>query len=370
MENSQPHASFPSNDWQGATPQDVGMDEAQLALMHAHIHKHMPGLHALLIVRHGYLAFEQYYQGFHHNSYHNVSSVTKSVISILIGAALAQGLLKNLDQHMLDFFPEYAAKISDSCKRAITLRHLLSLKTGFSQKFPDQFWLNPVQSALERPMEQEPDKEFFYDNLSVDILSGILTRLTGKKAAAFAAETLFKRLGIWQTEAARFTWRTDPHGANTWHADALWDEKDGYLWKVNLQGGNTGSFGAHFTAREMAKLGYLYLNKGIWDGEQIVPAAYVSDSIKKHSNGGPPVNAHYGYLWWIEQLEGHHAFFASGFGGKLIYVLPTLDLIIVTTASTERAKKDERQEQTIKALIPRFILPAVLKNVRSDTMQL
>lgn len=369
MEISRPPVNFPNNDWQEARPQDVGIDETQLSLMQAHIHKHMPGLHTLLIVRHGYLAFEQYYQGFHHNSYHNVSSVTKSIISILIGVALAQGFLKDLDQQMLDFFPDYAAKVSDSRKQAITLRHLLSLKTGFSQEFPDKFWLNPVQSALERPMEQEPDKEFFYDNLSVDILSGILTRVTGKKAAAFAAETLFKRLGIWQTEAARFTWHNDPHGTNTWHADALWDEKDGYLWKMNLQGDNTGSFGAHFTAREMAKLGYLYLQNGIWDGEQIVPAAYVSDSTKEHSNGGPPVNAHYSYLWWIEQLENQHTFFASGFGGKLIYVIPGLDLIIVTTASTETAKKDEHQEQAIKALIPRFILPAVLKNSGSDTMQ-
>jgi CubicO group peptidase (beta-lactamase class C family) len=128
------------------------------------------------------------------------------------------------------------------------------------------------------------------------------------------------------------------------------------------QGTNTGSFGAHFTARDMARFGFLYLNGGQWDGTQVIPQDYVAASTRKQSDGGPPVNANYGYLWWIEQVRGFHAFFASGFGGKYIYVIPELDLVVVTTASTQQAQKDREQHNKIRALIPNFILPALIAN--------
>jgi CubicO group peptidase (beta-lactamase class C family) len=274
---------WPTNDWRRAEPRDMGMNADRLAQMHAHINENVPGLLGLLIVRHGYLVFEEYYHGFHRDSYNSISSATKSVISQLVGVALAQGLLTDLDQPVLDFFPEYAAKEGDPRKRAITLRHLLSLQTGFSTKIPSEYWRNPVQLALERPMERQPGEAFAYDSHGVDILSGILTKVAGKNAASFADATLFKKLGIWRDPASRFTWRNDPQGKHVWHEYAFWDEENGYLWKVDPQGNNPGGFGAHFTAREMAKLGYLYLNRGFWDGEQIVPSEYVADSTREHA---------------------------------------------------------------------------------------
>ena len=224
---------------------------------------------------------------------------------------------------------------------------------------PHEYWRDPVQLALERPMAGQPGQQFAYDSPAVDILSGILTQITGTSAAAFADASLFKTLGIWRETAARFTWQQDPDGAHTWHGDAFWDEEAGYLWKVDPQGHSTGSFGVHMTAREMAKLGYLYLNQGRWDGQQVVPTSYVMDSTRQQSQGGPPVGAHYGYLWWVTRHENYAAFFASGFGGKLIYVLPDLDLVMVAAASTERALKYPEQWKEIAALFPRFVLPAV-----------
>lgn len=281
------------------------------------------------------------------------------MISVLVGVALAQGHLLSLDQRLLDFFPEVASRDVDSRKQAITLRHLLSLQTGFTEQYPHEFWRDPVRSALLRPMVEQPGAHFFYDNLSVDIISGLLTRVTGMKAAMFADRTLFATLGIWRSSDTRFVWKQEGTGPHTWHGDALWDEQDGYPWKVTLQGMNTGSFGAHFTAREMAKLGFLYLNQGQWEGTQVIPQHYIAASTHKQSRGGPPVNANYGYLWWIEQVWGMHAFFASGFGGKHIYVMPELDLVVVTTASTQQAQKDPEQHNTIRALIPNFVLPAL-----------
>src|SRR5258708_25734486 len=227
---------WPTADWKTADPQNIGIMPVMLENMQSYISEYLPGLHSLLVIRHGYIAFEGYYQGFHQKSYHSISSATKSIISALVGVALTRGLLKNLDQHMLDFFPDLTSQEQDPRKQAITLRHLLSLQTGFSKEYPHEFWRNPILSALQRPMDSQPGEQFFYDNLSIDILSGILTRVTGMKAAAFANTTLFKALGIWRDETARFAWREDTTAPHSWHGEALWDEQDGYLWKVMLQG--------------------------------------------------------------------------------------------------------------------------------------
>ena len=131
-----------------------------------------------------------------------------------------------------------------------------------------------------------------------------------------------------------------------------------FLWKIDPQGNNPGAFGAHFTTREMAKLGYLYLNKGVWDGTQILPEDYVTDSTRKQNTGGPPVNTPYGYLWWVTQHGTHNAFFASGYGGKFIYVIPDLDIVFIMTSTSTEGPGQNKDE-----VIPRFVIPAVLTNV-------
>lgn len=361
MDISQQRTYWPTTDWQEAGPQEIGMNPHVLSQMQIFIEEHLPGLHSLLIVRHGYLVFEAYYQGYSQKSYHSLASGTKSIISMLVGRALSLGLLHNLDQRLLEFFPDYASQEHDPRKQAITLHALLSMQAGFSTQIPDTIPLNPVQFAIERSMERQPGEQFFYDNWGASILSGILTRVTGKSAAAFADQTLFKTLGIWRDETARFTWRNDPQGVHTWHEYDRWDEQEGYLWKIDSQGNNTGAAGAHLTTREMAKLGYFYLNRGYWDGEQIVPENYVRDSTRKQSEGGPPINVPYGYLWWITQLGNASAFFATGFGGQRIYVVPAFDLVVAMTASPSRADKDPEQHNVLHALVPRFILPAIME---------
>ncbi len=345
---------WPTQDWQLAAPEQLGIDSTILAHIHDYASTCVPHIHSLLIVRHGYLVFEEYYHGFHRHSYHSISSATKSIVSALVGVALAQGLISDLDQHILDFFPEYLPEEIDPRKRTLTLRHLLSLTAGFVQEFPENYHLNPVGLALARPMLYQPGQHFYYDSQSVDILSGILTRVTGRNAATFAHETLFKTLGIWQEEQARFVWQKDPQGAHVWHEHAYFDEKDGFPWKVDPQGNNPGGFGIHMTARDMAKIGYLYLNNGFWDGSQIIPANFVAESTHRQSNGGPPVNVPYGYLWWITQHGDHTAFFASGYGNKSIYAIPALDLVFVSTGSSTQGPQDHYQ-----AILKQFVLPAL-----------
>ena len=345
---------WPTQDWQYATPEQVGMDASLLENIQSYASTCVPHIHSLLIVRSGALIFEEYYHGFHRHSYHSISSATKSIISALVGIALAQGFIHDLDQRVLDFFPEYAANETDPRKQALTLRHLLSLTAGFAHEFPEDYHLNPVKLALARPMLSQPGQHFYYDSQSVDILSGILTRVTGRNAATFACETLFKTLGIWQEERARFVWQTDPEGAHIWHEHAYFDEKAGFPWKIDPQGNNPGGFGIHMTAREMAKIGYLYLNNGYWDGTPVIPTDFVAASTRQQSNGGPPVNVSYGYLWWITQHEDHAAFFASGYGNKSIYVIPSLDLVFVSTGSSTQGPQGHYQ-----TILDQFVLPAM-----------
>ncbi len=359
---------WPTEDWRTAPPEEVQVDPAILAQMLEYIDATIPGLHNILIVRHGYLAFETYYQGFHKDSYNNIASATKSIVSLLIGIALAEGKLTSIDQPMLDFFPELASQETDPRKHAVTLRHLLNLTGGFSHEFPHEYWLNPVALAIQRPMLHQPGEVFYYDSHDVDILAGILTRVTGMNAATYAHTTLFATLGIWQHDNMRFIWQREPQGAHTWHGDAYWDEQNGFPWKVDPQGHNTGSFGLHLTARDMAKIGYLCLKQGTWNGSHMLPAAYFTQSIHQQSAGGPPLNTPYGFLWWLTTHQGHPAFFASGYSGRLIYVIPSLDLVIVTTASTLTVRDHPDQAKQITDLIPRFIFPALHDMDGSPTM--
>ena len=346
---------WPTQDWQEADPAEMGVDGDRLAEIGEFAREQMPDLHSTLLVRHGRLIFEEYYHGYHRDSFFSISSATKSVVSMLVGVALQQGLLSSLDQRIYDFFPEFDKTELDPRKRELRLRHLLSLTSGYSEQLPDKFWLDIVRIALDRPLIQQPGEEFRYDSQAVDILAAILTKVAGKSAAAFADETLFKSLGIWQDPGSRYIWRDDPEGKHIWHGDARFDEQDGYPWKVDVQGYSTGGFGAHFKAREMAKLGYLYLNNGNWNGQQLVSADFIAASTRRQSTGGPPVNLPYGYLWWLPEQGGFSAYMASGYGWKMIYVIPELDIVFVTTTGNDPKKIIVPALE----LVPRFIIPAI-----------
>lgn len=355
MEKQPQRDYWPTQEWKEATPGEMGVDGKKLAEIRDFASEQVPELYSALLIRHGHLVFEEYYHGYQRNSFFSIASATKSVVSMLIGTALQQGLLHDLDQRVYDFFPEFADSKLDPRKREMRLRHLLSLMAGYSEELPDKFWLDIVRIALERPVVYQPGEQFRYDSQSVDILAAILTKITGKSAAAFANETLFKSLGIWQDAASHYPWRDDLQGKHTWHGDARFDEEKGHPWKVDVQGYSTGGFGAHFRAREMAKLGYLYLNNGMWDGEQLVPEDFIAASTRQQSSGGPPVNLPYGYLWWLPELGGHSAYMASGFGWKLIYVIPELDAVFVTTTG----KDPKKIITSALELVPCFIIPAI-----------
>jgi CubicO group peptidase (beta-lactamase class C family) len=304
-----------------------------------------------VVVRGGYVVFEAYYDGASPESYHSVNSVTKSVVSMLVGIALRDGLLSSVEQPIFELISEYDTTDLDPRKRSLTVRHLLTMTSGFEHIRAEL--LIPldsddiVRSVLARPLAHPPGARFQYEDASVQLLSVILTRLTGLSLAAYAVRELFGPLGIWPDERSRSIWRAEPGAGHTLHFQGHWPE-DGLAWRTDQHGHSIAGFGLHVTAREMAKLGYLYLNGGCWAGRQIVPAEFVRDSTREQSAGGPPAGSPYGYLWWLGP-NGSYA--ASGFGGQGIQVSPARDLVVAFATRQPRNSADR--------ILRRFLLPAI-----------
>jgi|SRR5581483_7355797 len=328
---------WPTTDWRESTPEEQGMDPTILTGLDTYIAQTRPYLNTLLIIRHGYIVFERYYKEYHQQSYQLLNSMTKSFISALIGIALREGYIRNLDQRWEEFTPEYFTDETDARKRQITLRQLLKMTSGLNPDFlayparhadKDADW---VRFAIEKAILPRPDQLFMYSSLGSHLLSVILTKATGLSTLEFARRYLFAPLGIAWDEQADFSWHTDPHGY--------------YV----------GGAGLWLRARDAAKLGHLYANNGQWDGVQIIPAEYVQESTQEHSRGGSPEGTGYGYHWWVVEQEGYRSFYAAGFGGQYIHVFPDLDTVIVMLAPDEPAP-GVYHRQFIPSI---FVIPAI-----------
>ncbi len=308
-----------------STPESQGLDPAALAEAAEIIRAGVlyPKVHALLVIRHGVLAFEEYFNGAKAEGLHALQSVSKSFTSALIGMALARGEIKSLDERVLDFFPglEGIANLDDR-KRAIRVRDLLTMRSGTDyhengESSPHE-QLNRLYRGwdkfyLDRPMVQPPGIGFQYDSGGVILLSSILKARTGMHADVYAAKHLFPALGI-----------------TKWY------------WHRNAEGHTHAGGGLTLTARDMAKLGQLYLNKGRWGGVQVLPASWVEESFRMHVDltvpGQPP--AGYGYLWWIlapdPRGNGRDLVFAArGRFGQYIFVVPEHDMVVAIQAQTQ-----------------------------------
>jgi CubicO group peptidase (beta-lactamase class C family) len=291
-----------------STPAAAGAKSDALAKLPAMLAERYPSIRSLALARRGCVEFEYYKAGVDTRTLSPVRSITKSVLSILVGIALDKGYLR-LDQKLSGLLPEVLDPAIDHRMRDITVRDLLTMTSGFSSAPfgakagtpPAEMW----QWVLNRPMEHTPGTFFNYDGDAVNLLSVVLTRAIRQSARTFAEENLFRPLDI-----TSFNWIADG---------------DGYL---------IGADTLSLTARGMVKIGQLYLQRGRWDNRQIVSSDYVADSTSKHSDGGSPVKAAYGYLWWVTRTRtGLNAYSASGTGSQIIYVVPKLDLVIAMASN-------------------------------------
>jgi CubicO group peptidase (beta-lactamase class C family) len=303
-------------------------------------------INAFLIVRRGYLVFERYFGGCGQDDKHLVASVTKSFVSALIGIAIDQGFIEGVHQSVLGFFPEYAPGAGDHLKRKMTIKHLLTMTAGFQWRTGarnHELYIDRLRRSkdwvafiLNLPVRERSFGTFQYNSGASHLLSAIITRSTGRCAQAFAAEHLFEPLGM------------DQPAANMGHtysqADVFRNRAGG--WPKDPQGNSIGGWGLVLKPRDMARFGYLYLNAGQWDGEQIVPKKWVEDSVLPHTPG-------YGYQWWLRDVNGVFVFSAVGQGGQHIFCIPQRDLVVIV-ASNMGSRYRERWP-----LLEEFVIPAV-----------
>jgi CubicO group peptidase (beta-lactamase class C family) len=305
-------------------------------------------INAFLIVNRGYLVFERYYGGSGQDDTHLVASVTKSFISALIGIAIDQGFIEGVHQSVLGFFPEYSPGAHDHLKRQMTIRHLLTMTAGFQWRTGarnHELYIDRLRRSkdwvafiLDLPVRERSFGAFQYNSGASHLLSAIITRSTGRCAQELAAEHLFEPIGI------------DQPATNMQHtysqADVFRNRAVG--WPKDPQGTSIGGWGLVLKPRDMARFGYLYLNGGLWDSEQIIPQKWVEDSVTPHTPG-------YGYQWWLRDVNGVFAFSAVGQGGQHIFCIPQKDLVVVVASKPGSRWRDRW------LLLEEFVVPAVVR---------
>ena len=307
------YTPLPGEDWGVSTPAEQGLDPMLVAELY-HNAAELETLYGLLVVKDGYLIAEDYFNEGSVDQKALLQSVAKSFTSALVGLALDQGCLTKVDQKMIDFFPDFADQIVDPRKKQITIRDMLQMRSGYPPEESDPALWEAVWSGdyvhlvADAPLTSEPGTEFQYSNLTAHWLGVIVARACDTDLKSFGQEHLF-----------------DPLGAEIGN------------WKKDLDGYNWAAGEIHVTARDAAKFGMLYLNDGQFEGNQIIPADWVRDSLQTYSedaydNIGDFRDIGYGYQWWSAEVGDHHVNFAWGHGGQLIVLLDDLNMVVVVTA--------------------------------------
>jgi len=309
-------AYWPTTSWRTATPEQHGLDSKNLAVANG-IAEGDPFFRALLVVRDGYLVFENYYHGGAQDQKTEVWSVTKSFTSALVGIAIDEGHLSGTEDLMADLLPDYPGFGTMTVGNALTHETGLAWDEGSQETWiqsPD--W---IAEALGRGYVAEPGQALLYSSANSHFLSALIKETTGASPGAYAEEHLFTPFGIEFIPGPRMDRYT------SWQQ--LHEPFEG-TWRQDNTGLEIGAFGLRLTGREMAKFGFLYLNRGIWDGKTIVSEAWVEESTRDHVLRSEAVG--FGYQWMVVKRAGQIAFDADGWGGQSISVIPALDMVIVT----------------------------------------
>jgi CubicO group peptidase (beta-lactamase class C family) len=313
-----------------ASAATVGLDSTLIATAVAE-GAALPRLRTLLVARHGELQLERHFRGPALTTPANVKSVSKSVLSAVAGIAIAEGRLTGPDQPVAPFFVRYLAP-ADSAKQRITVGHLLSMQSGLESTSGRNYgsWVtspNWVRHAVTRPLVAEPGGMRMYSTGNSHLLAAALTQATGQNLWSYTRAKLAEPLGITLPR-----WPADPQGV--------------YF------GGNE----MRLTPRAMVRFGELYRNGGRHDGVQVVPEAWVRESLTPKTTARRS-NEGYGYGWFISQVGGHPMFYAWGYGGQFIFVVPDLELTVVTTSDPDVAREGDHL-RAVRALLRDRIVPA------------
>ena len=302
-----PETGWPTKSWPGSTAEEQGMDSASLARLIETVGTYRQD--SLMITRHGKIVAEAYYAPYVAGVSHDLRSVTKSITSTLTAIEIKNGLLDSVDHPVVDLFSDKQIANLDDNKKAMTVQHLLDMTSGIAWQeksyTPDETIMrmygapDRTEFVLNQPMSDPPGAKFYYNSGNPYLLSALISKKTGHNAFDFAKQELFEPLGI---------------------TSAKWGG-------VDAQGVTDGEAGLSLTPQDMAKIGYLYLHEGMWDGKQIIPSSWVERA--RAGNVPATFGMHYSNLWWSLPQRG--AFMAMGRHSQTIMVLPKLDIVATMT---------------------------------------
>ena len=354
--------------WKTANADSLGVDSTRLASLTGSIRAWPElGVHAILIERDGRLIYEEYFDGFDERwgqplgrvsmtaeSRHDLRSVTKSVVSALVGIAHGEGTIQSLDQPVVRWFPEYP-ELDNPDRRRVTLAHVLSMTSGFewNEDVPyndprnDEIRMTrdskPLQYALSRPFAVDPGTDFNYNGGLTQVLAAVLIRTTKISLQEYARTKLFEPLGITDVE-----------------------------WMGDLAGMPAAASGLRLRARDVAKFGSLFLQGGKWNGKQVIPNGWVDLSTRRHFRFRQRTGADaggefgYGYFWWYSCYPSAagliEARTAVGNGQQRIFVLPGLNMVVTIFAGRYN---DFTTGATLgRRILLEHVLPAVKTGIR------
>ncbi len=304
-------------DWSFSDPAREGLNQQMLEKGAQELAKSKRSF-SLVVLKNGKLVFERYFNDSTPQASNNIHSASKSMISTMIGIAIDRGYIKSVDQKVEEFLPEYFADIEDDRVRSLTIRHLLTMSSGYAwkddpvvgteyeiQQKPD--WVKAIVSL---PLAKPPGKKFFYNTGLTHLLSAIVARASGMNTCEFGHRYLF-----------------DPMGVTVEH------------WGMDPQGVYSGGYNLYLTPREMAKFGQMILDGGQYKNRQIVSTAWIKEAVTPRygADEGFGTGWTYGYNWWIHQINGHPMVIGWGYGGQMIYIIPEIDAVVVLTRDTSDA---------------------------------
>jgi CubicO group peptidase (beta-lactamase class C family) len=278
-------------------------------------------INSMLIAQHGELIVESYYGRMNAVRANNIKSASKSILSLLTGIAIEKGYLEGLDQPIGEFFPEYFGPNPDPAKEAITIEDLLTMRSGLASTSRSNYgsWVvsnNWIRYALDRPMNGIPGVDRAYSTGNTHLLGVIIARASDMNLKQFAERYLFDPMDI-----RVYGWDRDPQGY--------------YFGGNNLA----------IRPADMVKIGYLMMNLGEWEGEQLLSGEWIIRSIEPVTGRRTGIDD-YGYLWFRRMSGGQHMIYAFGNGGQYIMILPELDAVITVTTrnETNEATRNYRRE--------------------------
>lgn len=342
---------WPTAGWRTAAPETQGMDPALLELADARVRAELPYVTSLLVVRGGDLVFEAYYGGFADpNQTVQIWSATKSFTSTGVGIAIDEGLLR-LDQTVGELIPDRIPAGADPRSASVTVEQLLAMTSGFAWNSPTDYQfafdeVDIVARTLGLAMPCDPGACYEYNSGNSQVLSAMVQAVSGQTLAEYLQPRLFDPLGIPQP-----------------------------VWATSITGETNGAVGLELTPRDMAKLGFLFLNDGVWDGAQIVSSSWVQAATSPQSSGTSAAGvslgqAAFGYFWWVTEVSGLPAYFALGLGSQVIYVVPDLDLVAVATTSNAIPYEIPiDQQQYPEPVIEELIVPAATGPIAAPAAQ-